>query len=40
MPGAPFFADQVDLATLRLSFTGHPSGTIREGLTRLAEVFK
>ncbi|MGW2870812.1 aminotransferase-like domain-containing protein [Kitasatospora sp. NPDC001225] len=39
VPGAPFFADRPDPATLRLSFTGHPAEAIREGLTRLAGVF-
>ncbi|MGW3181559.1 aminotransferase-like domain-containing protein [Kitasatospora sp. NPDC001119] len=39
VPGAPFFADRPDPATLRLSFTGHPAEAIREGLTRLAGIF-
>ncbi|GAA1416669.1 PLP-dependent aminotransferase family protein [Kitasatospora putterlickiae] len=40
VPGAPFFAGRADPATLRLSFTGHSAGTIKEGLTRLAEAFE
>ncbi|MET8545481.1 PLP-dependent aminotransferase family protein [Kitasatospora sp. NPDC004799] len=40
VPGAPFFAARADPATLRLSFTGNPAGTIREGLARLAEIFR
>jgi DNA-binding transcriptional MocR family regulator len=35
VPGAPFFAVDPDLRTLRLSFTTHTPAQIVEGLTRL-----
>ncbi len=35
VPGAPFFAGDPDLATLRLSFTAHGPDEIAEGLARL-----
>ena len=36
VPGAPFYAGQPDVATLRLSFTTHAPPEIAEGLRRLA----
>jgi DNA-binding transcriptional MocR family regulator len=36
VPGAPFFAVEPDLRTLRLSFTTHTPAQIVEGLGRLA----
>lgn len=38
VPGFPFFAGPADPATLRLSFTAHDAGEIREGLARLADA--
>jgi DNA-binding transcriptional MocR family regulator len=38
VPGAPFFADEPDRATMRLSFTTHTPDEIREGMRRLSEV--
>jgi 2-aminoadipate transaminase len=38
VPGFPFFAGPPDAATLRLSFTAHGPGEIREGLARLADA--
>jgi 2-aminoadipate transaminase len=38
VPGFPFFAGPADAATLRLSFTAHDAGEIREGLGRLADA--
>jgi 2-aminoadipate transaminase len=35
VPGAPFYADEPDPRTLRLSFTTHPPAEIAEGLARL-----
>jgi DNA-binding transcriptional MocR family regulator len=37
-PGAPFFATEPDVSTLRLSFTTHPPQVIAEGMTRLGEA--
>ncbi len=39
VPGAPFFAQAPDLATLRLSFTNQPHDAIIHGMDRLAQVF-
>ena len=38
VPGAPFFADQPDLSTLRLSFATADAARIEEGITRLARA--
>lgn len=38
VPGAPFFAEEPDRATMRLSFTTHTPDEIREGLRRLSRV--
>ncbi|MCC5034814.1 PLP-dependent aminotransferase family protein [Streptomyces sp. WAC 00631] len=40
VPGAPFHAGPPDPATLRMSFTTHTPEEIREGLLRLAKVFR
>jgi 2-aminoadipate transaminase len=40
VPGAPFFADRPDPATLRLSFTTHTPAEITEGMRRLASVLR
>jgi 2-aminoadipate transaminase len=40
VPGAPFFADRADPATLRLSFTTHTPSEITEGMARLASVLR
>ncbi|SIN79142.1 aminotransferase-like domain-containing protein [Agromyces cerinus] len=39
VPGAPFYAERPDPATLRLSFTTYEPATIREGLSRLERSF-
>jgi DNA-binding transcriptional MocR family regulator len=38
VPGAPFFCDQADLATLRLSFATADLAKIKEGVGRLASA--
>jgi 2-aminoadipate transaminase len=40
VPGQPFFADTVSEETLRLSYSNHAPGRIREGLARLAGAFE
>ncbi|MFC9219620.1 PLP-dependent aminotransferase family protein [Streptomyces hygroscopicus] len=40
VPGAPFFADRPDPATMRLSFVTHPPEEITEGLGRLAKALR
>jgi DNA-binding transcriptional MocR family regulator len=40
VPGAPFYAADPDLATLRLSFTTHTPDEIAEGMRRLATVLQ
>ena len=40
VPGAPFFANDPDTATLRLSFTTHSPERIAEGMSRLARVLR
>ena len=40
VPGAPFFADQPDEASLRLSFATAADADIREGVARLARALK
>lgn len=40
VPGAPFFANEVQGNTLRLAFVTVPEPKIREGIARLAEIFK
>ena len=40
MPGAPFFADQPDLASLRLSFATSDLSKIEEGVTRLGQALR
>ncbi|HEX9999274.1 MAG TPA: PLP-dependent aminotransferase family protein [Actinoplanes sp.] len=40
VPGAPFFAAEPDVATLRLSFTTHTPEEITEGMRRLALVLR
>ncbi|MDQ2959400.1 MAG: PLP-dependent aminotransferase family protein [Actinomycetota bacterium] len=40
VPGWPFFAEQPNLATLRLSYTTHTPDEIEEGMRRLAKVFQ
>ncbi|WNE98306.1 PLP-dependent aminotransferase family protein [Streptomyces luomodiensis] len=39
VPGAPFYADRPEPATLRLSFVTHTPEEIAEGLRRLAKTF-
>ncbi|MEV1007848.1 PLP-dependent aminotransferase family protein [Streptomyces sp. NPDC049881] len=39
VPGAPFYADTPDPATIRMSFTAHTPTEITEGLRRLAKAF-
>ncbi|MGW9632052.1 aminotransferase-like domain-containing protein [Agromyces sp. NPDC055520] len=39
VPGAPFYSDRPDAATMRLSFTTYDPATIREGLGRLERSF-
>ncbi len=38
VPGAPFFAENPDVATLRLSFATADAGKIEEGIARLAQA--
>ena len=38
VPGAPFYCEQPDPATLRLSFATSDVETIREGVSRLARA--
>ncbi|MFB6608741.1 PLP-dependent aminotransferase family protein [Agromyces sp. NPDC056379] len=40
VPGAPFYAERPDPATMRLSFTTYEPATIREGLGRLERSFR
>ncbi|CAO5174991.1 Aromatic-amino-acid aminotransferase 1 [Frankia sp. AiPs1] len=40
VPGAAFFAGVADPRTLRLSFTTHAPGRVREGLGRLGDVLR
>ncbi|MFD8622742.1 PLP-dependent aminotransferase family protein [Streptomyces hygroscopicus] len=40
VPGAPFFADRPDPATMRLSFVTHTPEEITEGLGRLAKALR
>ncbi|MEG0050440.1 MAG: PLP-dependent aminotransferase family protein, partial [Clostridia bacterium] len=39
VPGAPFFAQNPDLSTLRLSFATADIPKIEEGITRLVKAF-
>lgn len=40
VPGSVFFADERPCPSLRLNFTDHPPPRIREGMRRLANVFR
>jgi DNA-binding transcriptional MocR family regulator len=40
VPGAPFYADQPDTRTLRLSFATADEDHIREGIARLGKALK
>lgn len=40
VPGAPFYAEAPDPATLRLSFTTYPPDRIREGIARIAAAIR
>ena len=40
VPGAPFFADQPDLASLRLSFATSDLAKIEEGAIRLGRALR
>ncbi|WP_030765819.1 MULTISPECIES: PLP-dependent aminotransferase family protein [unclassified Streptomyces] len=40
VPGAPFFAERADPATLRMSFAGYEPARIEEGVKRLSQLFR
>ena len=40
VPGVPFYASDVDVSTLRLSFAAADSGMIEEGIKRLSEAVR
>jgi DNA-binding transcriptional MocR family regulator len=40
VPGAPFFAHNADLSSLRLSFATANEDLIREGVGRLGQAFR
>jgi DNA-binding transcriptional MocR family regulator len=40
VPGAPFFANDPDLSSIRLSFATADLAKIEEGITRLGQALK
>jgi 2-aminoadipate transaminase len=40
VPGAPFYANQPDLSTIRLSFATAGLDKIQEGIARLGQALK